>query len=119
MKFPIAKTKEVPPGTRKIVTVENREIGIFNIHGELFAIRNICPHRTGPLCKGRTRPLVVSQGDLNIAYEREDEIIKCPWHQWEFDIKTGHSITDDNLRVRTYKVEVENDTILIDLHTRN
>lgn len=119
MKYAVAKTTELPPGTRKIVTIENREIGIFNVHGKLFAIRNICPHRSGPLCKGRTRPLVISQGDLNIGYEREDEIIKCPWHQWEFDLRTGKSITDDDLRIRTYAVEIEDDTILINLHSRN
>lgn len=119
MKHTVAKIADLPPGTRKIVTIENREIGIFNIQGEFFAIRNICPHRTGPLCKGRTRPLVVSEGGLKIGYEREDEIIKCPWHQWEFDLKTGNSITDDDLRVRTYTVEVENGNILIDLNNRN
>ena len=119
MKHTIAKTDELPPGSRKIVTIENREIGVFNIRGQYFAIRNICPHRTGPLCKGRTRPLVTSDGVLDIGYEREDEIIKCPWHQWEFDLKTGNSITDDHLRVRTYPVEVENDHIVIHLHTRN
>ncbi len=119
MKHVIAKTTELPPGTRKIVNIENREIGVFNIKGEYLAIRNICPHRNGPLCKDRTRPLVVSNGVLDIGFEREDEIIKCPWHQWEFDLRTGNSITDDNLRVRTYAVQVENENIVIDLHSRN
>ncbi|MGA1195186.1 MAG: Rieske (2Fe-2S) protein [Candidatus Latescibacterota bacterium] len=119
MKHVIATTTELPPGTRKIVKIENREIGIFNVKGEYLAIRNICPHRHGPLCKGRTRPLVVSNGVLDIGFEREDEIIKCPWHQWEFDLRTGNSITDDNLRVRTYAVRVENENIVIDLHSRN
>lgn len=116
MKHTVATTQELPPGSRKIVTINNREIGIFNIKGEYFAIRNICPHRTGPLCKGRTRPLVVSEGGLEIGFEREDEIIKCPWHQWEFDLRTGQSITDDDLRVRTYAIEIRNDKILIDLN---
>jgi 3-phenylpropionate/trans-cinnamate dioxygenase ferredoxin subunit len=119
MKHAVAKTSELTPGTRKIVEIEHREIGIFNVKGEFFAIRNICPHRTGPICKGRTRPLVVSDGVLSIGYERENEILKCPWHQWEFDLRTGRCITDGDLLVRTYKVEVDQDTIIIDLTTRN
>ena len=104
---------EVPTGTRKIVSVANREIGLFNIDGALYAIRNVCPHRTGPLCKGRIRPLVVSKGGTNIDHHQENEIIKCPWHQWEFDLKTGQSITDSHLRIRTYRVEKEEDNIVL------
>jgi nitrite reductase/ring-hydroxylating ferredoxin subunit len=67
------------------------------------------------------RPLVVSGrsegGALasheSIAYEREGEILKCPWHQWEFDIKTGQALYDPDLRVRTYKVVQEGNEIVL------
>ena len=42
-----------------------------------------------------------------MSYTREGEILKCPWHQWEFDIKTGQALYDPKLRVRAYRVEVE------------
>jgi 3-phenylpropionate/trans-cinnamate dioxygenase ferredoxin subunit len=124
-KHRVAKIADLPPGERKIVTINNREIGILNVDGNLYALRNICPHRLGPLCKGRVRPLVVWEGEevyngqslklgsTNIGHERENEIIKCPWHNWEFDLKTGKSITDDDLRVRTYRVEAEDDDIVL------
>ena len=32
---------------------KGREIGIFNLDGEYFALANRCPHAGGPLCKGR------------------------------------------------------------------
>ena len=111
----VSPIEDLPPGSRKIVNINNREIGIFNVNGKLYALRNVCPHRTGPLCRGRTRPLVISDNQRNICFEREDEIIKCPWHQWEFDLRTGRSITDDDLRVRTYPVEEENGNIVIHL----
>ena len=119
-KHRVAKIADLPPGERKIVTVNNREIGILNVDGILYALRNICPHRLGPICKGRVRPLVVWEGGevcngrfTDIGHERENEIIKCPWHNWEFDLKTGKSITDDDLRVRTYRVEAEGDDVVL------
>ena len=62
----VATVGEVAPGTNKLVTVKGREIGIFNIKGEYFALANKCPHEGASLCKGRmvglaavgrTRPL--------------------------------------------------------------
>ena len=40
----IAAADEIPPGGRKIVSVNGREIGVFNLGGEYYALRNICPH---------------------------------------------------------------------------
>ena len=57
--------------------------------GGYNALRNICPYRTGPRKSGRVLPLVLPDGLTGMTYTREGEIIKCPWHQWEFDIKTG------------------------------
>ena len=109
----IAPLAEFPPGERKIVTVAGREIGVFNIKGDFYALRNICPHRAGPLCHGRLRPLVVSPGVYQLDHEREDEILKCPWHQWEFDIKTGQALFDDSLRVQTYQVKLEDNEVFL------
>ena len=112
-RYVVAAAAELPPGQRKVVTVGGREIGVFNIKGELYALRNICPHRNGPLCHGRLRPLVVFNGFYDLDHEREDEILKCPWHQWEFDIKTGQALYDDALRVRTYRVVQEGEEIVL------
>ncbi|MCA1667024.1 MAG: Rieske 2Fe-2S domain-containing protein [Thermomicrobia bacterium] len=45
--------EELPPGARKIVELAGRSIGVFNLGGEFFALRNSCPHQGGPLCTGR------------------------------------------------------------------
>jgi 3-phenylpropionate/trans-cinnamate dioxygenase ferredoxin subunit len=109
----VAAVEELPPGARKIVQVAGREIGVFNINGELYALRNVCPHKAGPLCLGRVRPLVVDAGVGGYDHQRENEILKCPWHLWEFDIKTGRAIHDENIRVKTYAVRQEDDDIVL------
>ena len=108
----VANVDELGPGQRKIVRVGDREIGVFNIDGGFYGLRNICPHKSGPLCLGRLRPLVVAN-DFGYAHQRENEILKCPWHQWEFDTRTGVCIVDPNVRVRTYRVEREGDDVVL------
>jgi nitrite reductase (NADH) small subunit len=109
----VAKVEELPPGARKIVAVNGREIGVFNVNGEYYALLNYCPHRAGPLCHGRIVPLVTADEVYEVTFEREGEILKCPWHQWEFDIRTGHALFDDKLRVRTFRVHQENQELVL------
>ncbi|MDF2722875.1 MAG: Rieske [2Fe-2S] protein [Paenibacillus sp.] len=105
--YVVAKVSEVPPGTKKLVEAGGRSIGIFNIEGQFHALRNICPHQGAELCKGLIKPLVISNGPGDFGFEREGEIIRCPWHQWEFDIKSGCMIVDPKTRTMSYEVTVE------------
>lgn len=109
----VAVVDDLPPGERKIVTVGGREIGVFNVDGHYYALRNICPHKGAPLCRGRLRPYVVAPTVTQIAHERENEILKCPWHMWEFDVKTGQSMHDPAVRVRAYRVAREGDEVVL------
>ena len=52
MKVVVCKVEDLPPGERKIVKAGPRSIGVFNVYGEYYAIRNSCPHQGGPLCVG-------------------------------------------------------------------
>jgi nitrite reductase/ring-hydroxylating ferredoxin subunit len=107
-KHRVAKVGEIPPGERKIVEVAGRSVGIFNVGGEHFALRNRCPHAGGPLCEGVLSGFVRSKVPGEYNYERKGEILRCPWHQWEFDVKTGQSWFDPaKLRVRRYKTSIE------------
>lgn len=110
----VASVDEVPPGSRKIVDVDGRSIGVFNVNGNYFAMRNTCPHAGGPLCQGQTSGLVTSTEPGSYEYHRRGEFIRCPWHQWEFDIRTGQSWFDPvKTRVRRYDVEVKHGGELI------
>ncbi|MFM1653276.1 Rieske (2Fe-2S) protein [Brevibacillus sp. B_LB10_24] len=103
----IGVLKEFKQGQCKIVEVENKSIGIYNLGGELYGLRNICPHQNAPLCRGVIGPLIVSHAPNTLEYEREGEIVHCPWHSWEFDIKTGCLIVDPKMRTKSYEVTVE------------
>src|SRR4051794_21968623 len=108
MKHFVATLDEMPPGRHKIVEVAGRSIGVFNVNGEFFALRNSCPHQGGPLCTGRVSGFVISETPGEYSYSRQGEILRCPWHGWEFDIRTGQSWFDPTrVRVRRYEVTVE------------
>ena len=107
-----AQAADISPGRRRVVKIGGREIGIFNVDGQYHGIRNVCPHRSGPICLGRLRPNVEWDGQ-GFVYNRENEILKCPWHNWEFDVKTGECLVDPALRVRSYRVEREGDDIIL------
>ncbi len=104
----VAKANDVAPGTCKIVTVAGREVGIYNIKGKYFALANRCPHGGAELCKGRIVGLVTSKGPNHYNITRPGEFVRCPWHGWEYDIRTGQSWCDpQSVRVKQFKVTVE------------
>ena len=104
----LAKTSEIPPGTSKIVTAMGRQIGLFNVGGEFFALSNRCPHQGAELCKGWVVGLVQSDGPGEYRVTRPGEFLRCPWHGWEFDIRTGQSWCDPKtMKARNFKVQVE------------
>lgn len=70
----LADVNEIAPGHSLIVRDSTgREIALFNIEGKIFALNNLCPHRGGPLGEG----------------ELDGCIVTCPWHSWQFDVRTG------------------------------
>ena len=104
----VASVEDIPPGARKIVTVKGREIGIFRIGDDFYGLINRCPHQGAPLCTGEivSRLVAPMPGDYRLT--RPGEMIRCPWHCWEFDIRTGQSWCDpDSVQARMYRVSVE------------
>src|SRR3954453_22593915 len=109
MRFVVGKADEIPPGSRKIVRVEGRSIGVFNVEGQFYAIRNRCPHQGAPLCEGKLWGALSSDVPGSFQYSSTKDIIACIQHGWEFSVKTGQSWCDPKrLRVRSYEITVEN-----------
>jgi nitrite reductase/ring-hydroxylating ferredoxin subunit len=107
-KFVVAKASDVPDGSRFLVTVGNREVGIFKVRGQYFALLNRCPHLGGPLCRGQLLNPVISSGPGSMELDTSQDLITCPWHGWEFDLKTGRSYWNpEHLRTRPFPVAVE------------
>ncbi|SEO04233.1 Rieske (2Fe-2S) protein [Paenibacillus sp. OV219] len=104
----IGPVAEFPTGTRRMLVVQGRPIGIFNVKGSYYALKNSCPHQGAPLCVGTVTGMTLPSAPGEYLYGREGEIVRCPWHGWEFDITTGKSIYDPHkCLVKTYDVTVE------------
>jgi nitrite reductase/ring-hydroxylating ferredoxin subunit len=87
---------ELPPGGRKLIKLNGIDIALFNIGGTVFAIKNRCPHRSGPLIRGFTD----AAGG-----------IKCPMHGWRFDLRNGSS--ERPAQATVYPVKVEDNTLYL------
>lgn len=106
-KHVVGAAADLPPGGRKIVEIAGRSIGIFNLNGEFFALRNRCPHQGAALCEGKLGSNLTSTAPGHYELSRSGEILRCPWHGWEFDVRTGQSWFDPRtVRVKSYEVAV-------------
>ena len=95
----VAKVSEVMEGEGKVVNAEGKDIAIFNVESEFYAIDNACRHKGGPLGEGML----------------DGTIVTCPWHHWKYNIKTGVSPVNPQVKVDTYEVKVEGGEIKIRL----
>ena len=110
----VAAVDELPPGTRKFLEIDGRPIAVFNIKGEYFGLLNRCPHQGAALCEGPLIGLAQSSTPGEIEYTKLGEIIRCPWHGWEFDVRTGQSYCDPRrFRARAYPASVEPGTAVV------
>ncbi len=104
----VAPTSEIPPGGRKLFRVRGRPIAIFNLGNEFFGMLDRCPHQGGSLCAGIITGLLQSPEPGKYVTTRKGEIVRCPWHGWEFDIRTGQSYCDpERIRTKAYPVVAE------------
>lgn len=111
----VARVDEIAAGAAKLVHVEGRPIAIFNTGSEFLAIANRCPHEGADLCRGKVVPLIESDEPGEIKLSRKGELVRCPWHGWEFDLRTGKSWCDPaRTRVKSYDVAVENGAKLVE-----
>jgi len=107
-KHPVCYVDELAAGDRKIIEIAGRSIGVFRVDDRYYAVRNRCPHKGAPLCKGLLRGLVSSTKPGEYIIDHPGRILSCPWHGWEFDLATGQSVFNPHrLRVKSYDVSVE------------
>lgn len=110
----VACVGEIAPGQRKIVSVDGRSIGVFNIGGAYRAYLNLCPHALAPVCRGRVGGTTLPSAPGTFEWGRVGEILACPWHGWEFDLLDGNCLTDKK-RLHAVGVTIEGDEIVLDL----
>jgi nitrite reductase/ring-hydroxylating ferredoxin subunit len=104
----VCAVEELPPGTMKLVDAGKFGVGVYNIDGVMYAIANHCAHEGAPLCAGFVGGTNEFAPDLpgQLRHVREGRIVRCPWHQWEYDITTGQTVADPRKRIPTYQVDV-------------
>lgn len=100
-------------GQRVIREISGREVAVFNIDDEYYAIGNYCPHMGGPCAEGVVMGFFSRDDSDNLTYTEERKVVSCPWHGWEFDIATGEELAYSKKRLLTYDVAVEGGSIYV------
>ena len=105
----VAKLSELPDGERRIVAHHGLEIGVFHWGGQFYAYQNLCVHQGGPACEGIIMHkvedvLAPDKTWLRQTFSENDAHFVCPWHGYEYDIKTGECAGNRKLRLQSYEV---------------
>jgi len=93
----VAKVDELKEGEGKVVEASGKSIALFKVKGNFKAIDNTCVHQGGPLGEGTC----------------EDGVVTCPWHGWKYDVETGVSPVNPQVKVATYEVKVEGEEVKV------
>jgi len=93
----VASLSELEKGACKAVEVNGKFIALFNVEGAIYATDNTCLHRGGPLGEGTLF----------------GEVVSCPWHLWEWNVRTGENVDNPAVKVATYPVKVEGNDIKV------
>ena len=86
----VARASELVEGKGKRVQLPGVELAVFRVGDVYRAYRNLCPHAAAPICGGAVAGTV----------------LRCPWHGWEFDLRTGENLANPATRLQSYPVEV-------------
>ncbi|MFL4976892.1 MAG: Rieske (2Fe-2S) protein [Xanthobacteraceae bacterium] len=113
----VAKVSDMPDGDRRIVTAGAQEIGVFHKNGAYYAYSNYCLHAGGPACEGILINKVVDIIAPDKTYRgqtfSDDLHFVCPWHGYEYDIKTGECVGNRRLKLRKYEVVRRGDDVYV------
>jgi nitrite reductase/ring-hydroxylating ferredoxin subunit len=111
-KYCVGDSSDVPERGRLVVDIGGTPVGVFRVDGKLYAYENICVHQGGPACQGRIIPRVLELLDdgkraRGLAFDDGDMHVVCPWHGFEYSIRTGHHAGVDKLSLRSIPVAEE------------
>ena len=91
--------EEVQPGTLACIRVGDVDVALARIGDEFYATQHACLHLEGPLGQGRL----------------EDHVLTCPWHGWQYDVRTGENEFDRAIQLETFEVRVEDGEVKVAL----
>jgi NAD(P)H-dependent nitrite reductase small subunit len=96
----VGALSELPPDAGREVVVGDRIVALFRVGCEVYALDGVCAHQGGPLAAGKLAGSVVT----------------CPWHGWQYDIRTGQQQISPHICQTTFPVRIEGDRILVEMH---
>jgi len=113
--IPVGPPDRFPAGQFVMLEIAGRDIGIIQLAtGELRAIRNRCPHKGAPICRGIVGGTWPPGTPETLRYDRDGEVLICPWHGWEYDLQTGQELFQPRpTRLLMYPVTIENGQVCI------
>jgi nitrite reductase (NADH) small subunit len=116
MKQVVCRREELGPG-QMLVAYKGRApvVVVCSSANDYYAVRGICPHQGGMLGAGQLTSLTAPSEPGIYELIRHGEVLRCPWHSFDFDVKTGRCISDPSLRIKTYAVHVEGVHLVVDL----
>ena len=114
-RFEICPAAEFDAGERLIVDLDGFSVGVFNVDGEYHAMKNDCPHQRAPLCEGKLGGTTESDSPGEYEWVRPGQVVRCPWHGWEFDITDGTHTASNDYRLPTYDVHVRDGEVYVEL----
>ncbi|HUI40972.1 MAG TPA: Rieske 2Fe-2S domain-containing protein [Terriglobia bacterium] len=94
-----ANLSDLAPGACRVAEAAGRQVALFNVDGAIYCLDNTCLHRGGPL------------GDGTL----EGDVVTCPWHAWQYNVRTGENLFDSAVKVATYAVQVDGDDVKVAL----
>ena len=108
--FVVAAADEVGDGERVVTELKGREIAVFNLDGEYRAYLNWCRHQGGPICEGNLTGTVEAtydrdSGETSLSWSRDGEVLMCPWHGWEYHLRSGQCLSRPDMKLPSYPVE--------------
>ena len=115
MSIDVGAIAEFPDGKISMIGVNGREIGIARWNGAIYAVNNLCTHQSGPVCSGILSGRLTATTPGGMDLDMSAPILACPWHGWEFDLRTGKALHDPYHRLRTFPATVKNGRVLVEL----
>jgi nitrite reductase/ring-hydroxylating ferredoxin subunit len=105
-------------GDRRVVKCGETEIGVFRVDGQFYAWHNVCAHLGGPVCQGGIMRKVVEPVDAEgrvrtLDYHATERHLVCPWHGYEFSLKTGRHPGHPHLRLKQAAVKLRDGEIYV------
>jgi nitrite reductase (NADH) small subunit len=103
-------------GQFRILEIKDKEVGVYRTRdGRWFAVRNFCPHRGAPICRGTVSGTMLPGQAGEYTYGMEEEVLRCPWHAMEFSLVNGQSVFGaSKFNIAAYQVIVHENQVWVD-----